>query len=44
MSLVVEFEKGRTVRVILFQVKVVQFRLRGGVATIFTNIHLKIKL
>ena len=40
MSLVVELEKRGGVGVVVFQVKVVYLRLRGGVATILAHIHL----
>lgn len=40
MPLVVEFVKCRTERMVVFQMKVVHFGFRCGVATIFTHIHL----
>jgi hypothetical protein len=43
VPLVVELEKGGTVRVVLFQVQVVQLGLGCGVTTVLANIHLKRK-
>jgi len=40
MPLVVEFEEGGGVWMLLLQMKVVHLRLLGGVATILTYIHL----
>ena len=40
MPLVVEFVKGRTKRMVVFQMKIVNFGFRRGVPTIFTHIHL----
>ena len=42
MPLVIEFVKGRTVRVVVFQVQVMHLRFRGCMSTILTYIHLKI--
>ena len=41
MPLVIEFVKGWTVGVVIFQVQIVHFRFRGSVSTILTHIHLK---
>jgi len=40
VPLVVELEEGRTVRVVLLQVDVVQFRLLGREAAVLANVHL----
>ena len=44
VPLIVEFIKGGTEGVIVFQMKVVDFRFRSGVPTILTHIHLKIEI
>ena len=42
MPLVVEFEQGRAVGVLLLQVDVVDLRLLGRVAAVFTHVNLVI--
>jgi len=41
MAFVVEFEQSWAVRMVLLQVKVMDFRFRGGVAAVFAYIHLQ---
>ena len=40
MSLVIELEQSRTVRVILLEMEIVKLWLWRGVATVLANIHL----
>ena len=40
MSLVIKFEQGWRVGMVLFEVKVVNLWLRGGVATVLAHVHL----
>ena len=41
VPLVVEFEQGRTVRMIVFQVQVVHFRLVRRVTALLANVNLR---
>ena len=41
MSLIIEFQECRTVRVIILEVQIVHFRFSGGMTTILTNVNLE---